>query len=108
MKARKPKAIWTRTHQNGRPFLSTYWRNLGPIPRTARACIVRVEAKVQELATERTEIVMTALKTEGRPLTPVSWIAKTKGEALVLELEAPSNFSLLEGKIKPTRKRETT
>ena len=70
--------------------------------------MVRVDAKVQELATERTEMVMTALKTEGRPLTPVNLIAKTKGEALVLEVEAPINWSLSEGKIKPTRKSETT
>jgi len=56
----------------------------GPMPRAQRACTVRVAAKVQELATERTERVMTALKIEGRALIPASWKDKTKGEYLVL------------------------
>ena len=71
------------------------------------ACIVRVEAKVQEFATEMTEMVITALKTEGRPLTPARRMARTKGEALVLSLAAPRSSSELEGTIRPTMKRES-
>lgn len=78
------------------------------MPRAARACIVRVEPYVQEFATESTEIVMTALKTEGRPLTPAFWMASTKGEALVLAPDEPRRPGSSEGKIKPTMKRETT
>lgn len=73
----------------GRPDLSTYERNLGAMPRAARAWMVRVEPKVAELATLMTEIVMTAFMTDGRPLIPAFWIETTKGEALVLEPEAP-------------------
>ena len=49
-------------------------------PFAARACIVRVEPKVQELATLMTEIKMTALKIEGRYWMPASSMATTKGE----------------------------
>lgn len=96
------------THQTGRPLLSTYARNLGPIPVAPIACMVRVDAKVQEFATDMTEMVMTALKTEGKPLTPASLIARTKGEALVLLLEAPRSWSESEGTIKPTMNKERT
>ncbi len=41
-------------------------------PFAARACIVRVEPKVQELATLMTEIKITALKIDGRALMPAS------------------------------------
>ena len=70
------------------------------------ACIVRVEAKVHEFATEMTEMVMTTLKTDGRPLTPANLIARTNGEAAVLSFEAPRRSSESEGTIKPTMKRE--
>lgn len=85
-----------------------YIRNFGPIPLDASACMVRVEPKVHELATLRTDIVMTALKTEGSPLTPASWIASTKGEALVSEPDEPRRRSSLEGTIKPIMKSEMT
>ena len=70
------------------------------------ACIVRVEAKVQELATEMTEMVMTALKTDGRPLTPADLIASTNGEAAVLSFEAPRRSGESDGTIRPTMKSE--
>ena len=99
---------WITTHQRGRPLLSMYMRNLGPIPLAASACMVRVEPKVQEFATLRTDMVMTALKTEGRPLTPAIWIASTKGEALVSEPDEPRRLGSFEGRIKPTMKSEMT
>lgn len=84
-----------------------YWKNRGAIPRSARAWIVRVEPYVQELATEMTEIVMTALKTDGRPLTPASLMASTNGEALVLAPLDPKRPGLSDGRIRPSKKRET-
>ena len=42
------------------------------VPFAARACIVRVEPKVHELATLKTEIKITALKIDGRALIPAS------------------------------------
>ena len=89
-------------------MLSMYMRNFGPMPLAARACMVRVEPKVQEFATLRTDMVMTALKTEGRPLTPAIWIASTKGDALVLAPDEPRSLRSLEGRIKPTMKSEMT
>lgn len=76
------------------------------MPFAARACMVRVEPNVHEFATLMTEIKMTALKTDGRALTPASWIARTKGE---WRDEEPSVWykSLLYGTINPTRKRLT-
>lgn len=79
--------------------------NDGAIPLWARACIVLVEAKVQELATEITERVITTLKTDGRPLIPASVMARTKGESLVLLDEASKRFGLLYGTMRPTMKR---
>lgn len=108
MKASKPKAIWSSTHQTGRPLLSTYAMNLGAMPRSAMAWMVLVEPKVQELATEMTARVMTALKMEGRTLIPASWIASTKGDALVLAPEAPSSLESSERMIRPTMNRLTT
>lgn len=108
MKASRPKISWITIHQRGRPLLSMYMRNLGPIPLDASACMVRVEPKVHELATLRTDMVMTALKTDGRPLTPASWIASTKGEALVSPLDEPRMCGSLEGTIKPIMKSEMT
>ena len=78
----------------------------GWLPLEPKACIVRVEAKVHEFATEMTEMVMTALKTEGRPLTPASLIARTKGEAAVLSFEAPRSSLESVGTIRPTIKRD--
>jgi hypothetical protein len=74
------------------------------MPLAARACMVRDEPYVQLFATLITEMVMTALKTEGRPLTPAYLIASTKGEALVLAPLAPRRSGLLEGTIRPTMK----
>ena len=73
-------------------------------PFAARAWIVRVEPKVQELATLMTEIKMTALKIEGRTLMPASWIAMTKGECRDEE-PSPLYKGLSAGTINPTRKR---
>jgi hypothetical protein len=56
------------------------WYDAGHSPFAARACIVRVEPKVQALATLMTAMRMTALKMDGRTLIPASWIAITKGE----------------------------
>lgn len=53
-----------------------------------------------EFATERTEIVITALNAEGKPGTPAVSMAKTKGEALLFAPEAPRSLSSSEGKIK--------
>ena len=50
------------------------------LPFAARACIVRVDPNVHELATLRTEIKITALKIEGRTLIPANWMAMTKGD----------------------------
>lgn len=74
----------------------------------ASACMVRVEPKVQEFATLRTDMVMTALKTEGRPLTPAIWMASTKGDALVFAPDEPRRSGSLEGKIRPTMNSEMT
>lgn len=57
---------------------------------------------MQELATEITEMVITALKTLGRPLTPASLMASTKGEALELAPDAPISASLSDGRMMPT------
>jgi hypothetical protein len=62
---------------------------------------------VQELATEITESVMTALKTDGRPLTPAYFIDSTKGEAFVLEPDEPRRSSELLGTIRPTTSKDT-
>jgi hypothetical protein len=63
---------------------------------------------VAEFATLMTEMVMTALKTEGRPLTPASLIAYTKGEALVLAPDDPNKTSEFDGTRRPKMKRLTT
>ena len=55
------------------------------IPLAARACIVRVEPKVQELATLMTAIKMTALKIDGSTGTRAIWIAMTNGERREVE-----------------------
>jgi len=78
------------------------------MPFKARAWRVRVEAKVQELATLMTLIVMTALKTLGKPLTPAFVMAITKGESLVFELEAPKRRGSLPGTISPRMNKLTT
>ena len=65
---------------HGRPRLSTLAPHRGPMPFAQRACMVRVAAKVQELATEMTLSVTTALKIEGRALMPARRKARTKGE----------------------------
>lgn len=94
--------------QIGRPFLSTYARNFGAMPRSARACIVRVDAKVHELATLMTETVMMALKIDGRILIPASLIAITNGLNLVCAPEAFNRFSLSEGTMRPRMNRDKT
>lgn len=70
--------------------------------------MVRVDAYVAEFATEMTDIVMTALKTEGRPFTPAIVMASTNGEALVLAPEEDRRTSELEGMIRPRMNRLTT
>lgn len=82
-------------------------KNLGAIPLSAIACKVRVEPKVHEFATLRTEMAITALKMEGRILTPASWMASTNGEALELEPEDFSRRGSVDFMIKPRMKRLT-
>lgn len=69
---------------------------------------MRVLPYVQEFATDMTEMVMTALKTEGRPLTPAYSMARTKGEALVFAPLEPRRSSLPLGTMMPTMRRDTT
>jgi hypothetical protein len=76
------------------------------IPFAARAWIVRVEPKVQELATLMTAMRITALKMDGSTLIPASWIAMTKGECRDVE-PSPLYSGLSDGTIKPTSKRLT-
>jgi len=45
--------------------------------------MVRVDPYAHEFATEMTLMVMTVLKTGGKPFTPASLMARTNGEALV-------------------------
>jgi hypothetical protein len=104
--ARQPNSNWTTMHQTGRPFLSTYIRNLGPMPLAASACMVLEDPYVQLLATLMTEIVMTAFMTDGKPLTPAYLMASTKGEAFVLAPLAPRRSWLSDGTINPTMKRD--
>lgn len=68
--------------------------------------MVRVEPNVQELATEMTEIVMIALKTDGRPLIPASLIAITNGEYFEFAPVALRRFGLSEGTIRPRMNNE--
>ena len=63
---------------------------------------------MQEFATLMTEIVITALKTEGRPLIPAAWMDRTNGEALVFAPDDPSKSGESDGKINPTIKRLMT
>lgn len=70
--------------------------------------MVRVEPKVQEFATDRTAMVIQALKMEGRALMPAIWMAMTKGEALVLAPDASRRRSSSEGTMRPRMKRLTT
>ena len=107
-KAKRPRINWRMIVGTGLPCLSTYARNFGAIPCPARDWIVRVEAYVAEFATLMTEMVMTALNTEGRPWTPAVAIASTKGEALVLAPEDPNNTGEFDGTIRPKMKRLTT
>ena len=59
------------------------------------------------MATDMTEMVITALKTDGRPLTPAYLIPRTKGEALVLAPLEPRRSGLLLGTMMPTIRRDT-
>ena len=70
--------------------------------------MVRVDPNVHELATLITEMVMMALKMDGRTLIPARLIAMTKGEYLVLALDAFRRFGLSDGTINPRTKREIT
>ena len=67
----------------------------------------RVLPNAQLLATERTEMVITALKMLGRTLIPASSIAMTNGEAFVFAPEAWRRFSLSAGTTSPRMKRPT-
>lgn len=80
-------------HQIGRPALSTLAKNLGAIPRAANAWSVRVLPKVQLLATEMTDRVITPLKIPGKNGMFALAMAKTKGENFVFWLEAPRRRS---------------
>lgn len=73
----------------------------------AIACIVRVDPKVQVFATDKTEMVITALKMDGRTLMPASLMARTKGDAFELAPDAPSRRSSSEGRMVPRMKRLT-
>lgn len=63
---------------------------------------------MHEFATLMTEIVMMALKIDGKTLIPASLIATTKGEYFELAPDAFNRFSLSDGTINPTMKSETT
>ena len=86
----------------GRPLLSMYMNIEGIMPSLAMAWRVRVEPKMALLPTERTERVMTTLKTEGRPRMPASLMARTNGESAVLAPEAPRREELLDGTTSPS------
>jgi hypothetical protein len=66
----------------GLPALSTYCKIFGAWPTSAKAWRVLVEAYVELFPTLNTEIRMTALMIDGKPLIPASWIAITNGDAL--------------------------
>lgn len=108
MKARKPKARAKTMATQGRPCLSTMLNHLGAMPCMARACSVRVEPKVQELATEMTERVMTAFMMEGRTAILAVWKARTKGEYLELAPDAWERNSSSLLTMRPRMKSETT
>ena len=57
----------------------------------------------QELATDRTAIVMQTLKIDGRALIFARFMAMTKGEALVLAPEELRRLSFVYGTIRPRR-----
>ena len=69
---------------------------------------MRVEPKVEELATEMTERVMTAFMMEGRTLILASWKARTKGEYLELAPDALDKSGSSDLMIRPRMKSETT
>jgi hypothetical protein len=70
--------------------------------------MVRVEPKVHELATLMTEIVIIALKIDGRALIPARLMAMTNGEYLELAPVEFNRFSLVYGTTKPKMNNETT
>lgn len=70
--------------------------------------MVRVDPKVQELATEITDKVMTALKMDGRALMLARRKAKTNGEYLVLAPEALDKSAWSDGTMSPRMNREMT
>jgi hypothetical protein len=55
-----------------------------------------------------TEIVITALKTDGRPWMPAVLIAMTNGEYLVLAPDAKERSGSSDGTMRPTISREMT
>jgi hypothetical protein len=80
--------------------------SLGACPIPARAAIVLEDPYVEEFPTERTEIKMTALKTEGSTFMPPNSMAMTNGDAA-----APVPFSrlgLVYGTMKPINRRLVT
>lgn len=81
---------------------------MGNIPFAARACIVRVDPNVHELATLKTAIKMTALKIEGRTSMPASLMAMTKGELCDADAVSLVNSLVCDGMSKPTKARLTT
>ena len=70
--------------------------------------MVLVDPYVQELATLITEMVMTALNTEGSPLTPAYFMARTKGDALVFAPEEFRRSGELFGTMMPIMSNEMT
>ena len=92
----------------GRPFLSISAPHRGPIPLAHSAWMVRVDANVDELATEKTARVTTALNIEGRILIPARRIASTNGEYRVSDPEALERSGELDGTMSPRINNEMT
>jgi hypothetical protein len=106
-KARRPMADATAMETRGRPLRSTYARIRGAWPCSASAAKVRVAPYMDELATERTAIIITAFSTESRPVIPADWIAIMKGEVLDSTSFLLTNWGLLYGTNSPIISIET-
>ena len=64
---------------------------------------------MEELPTERTAIMMTTLKTEGRPSIPALTMEMTNGEAVAsTEFDAFKRRLSVYGTSSPTKAKETT
>ena len=91
----------TAIETRGRPFLSTYARIRGAWPCSAKAARVRVEPYMEELATERTAIMITAFITESSPVIPADLMAIMKGDVLDWTSFLFTNSELLKGTKRP-------